>query len=98
MLIIINPACPSFTVVSYSWYKGNVMNFIRPALKPYIFVSSDGKLYFSSVTKDDAGEYFCLVTRPVADSTVQGGKQSMPILLRVIESSQYIHIVIISLL
>ena len=65
------------------------MNFIRPALKPYIFVSSDGKLYFSSVTKDDAGTYFCLVTRPLADNTVQGGKRSMPIRLNVIESSEY---------
>lgn len=49
-------------------------------------MSSDGKLYFSSVTKDDAGDYYCLVTRPRADSTVQGGKVSTPIRLNIIES------------
>ena len=35
--------------VLYTWYKDDIYNFIRPELKPYIFISHDGRLYFSEV-------------------------------------------------
>lgn len=36
----------------YTWYKDTPSNFVRPELKPYIFVSKDSRLYFSQVSTD----------------------------------------------
>ena len=58
-------------------------NLVRPSVKWYIFVSSDGTLYFQSVTRDDVGDYICMVTRPDARDNAQGGKTSEPIPLEV---------------
>ena len=69
--------------ISYTWAKGSVENLVRPTVKWYIFVSSDGTLYFQSVTRDDVGEYLCMVTRPDAKDNAQGGKTSEPIPLEV---------------
>ncbi len=33
----------------YTWYKNLPSNFVRPELKPYIFISKDSRLYFSEV-------------------------------------------------
>lgn len=48
--------------VRYQWTKGDGSNFLRPELQRYIFISNNGKLYFSEITRDDAGEYRCIVT------------------------------------
>jgi len=81
-----NPPKSGYNALSYAWFKDQPKNFIRPNVKWYIFVSSDSKLYFQSVTKDDAGDYFCIVTRPNSMANFQEGKVSMPIPLRVIET------------
>ncbi|XP_046353215.1 contactin-like [Haliotis rufescens] len=57
--------CPPITVkpaAKYQWYKNNVANFIRPSLQSYIFISNNGKLYFSEVTRTDEGRYHCIVS------------------------------------
>nr|AUG84451.1 contactin [Platynereis dumerilii] len=72
--------------ILYSWYRNNIMNFVRPELKPYTFISNNGKLYFSSVTKDDEGEYYCMVLSPRAGVSSSEGKVSMPIRLSVREA------------
>jgi len=71
--------------ISYTWYKGSIRNLVRPTVKWYIFVSSDGTLYFQSVTRDDVDSYFCMVTSPDAQSA---GKVSEPIPLEVIEAGK----------
>ncbi|KAL4229020.1 ROBO3 [Mactra antiquata] len=47
--------------VSYQWYRGLNADFVRPDLNPYIFISSNGKLYFSEVTQNDEADYYCIV-------------------------------------
>lgn len=71
--------------VLYTWYKNDIYNFIRPEVKPYIMISNDGRLYFSEVTSDDAGDYYCLIYKP-GQATSQG-KVSMPTQLKVTEGS-----------
>src|SRR6218665_2988368 len=75
-------------VLSYAWYKDTILNFIRPNVRWYTFVSSDGKLYFQFVTSDDEGDYYCVVTRPNTMDNFQEGKISMPIPLRVTETGE----------
>ncbi|BFZ22584.1 hypothetical protein BsWGS_25623 [Bradybaena similaris] len=49
--------------VAVKWYKeDDGPNFMRTDLHPYIFVSNNGKLYFSEISQMDAGEYHCFVT------------------------------------
>lgn len=79
-----------FIALSYIWYKDSFLNFIRPNVKWYTFVSSDGKLYFQFVTKDDEGNYWCLVSRPNTLDNFQEGKLSMPIPLRVTETGMFV--------
>ncbi|XP_045209360.2 contactin-like [Mercenaria mercenaria] len=52
---------PYKPAVSYQWYRGQIADFVRPDLNPYIFISSNGKLYFSEVTKNDEADYRCIV-------------------------------------
>lgn len=80
------PPKSGYSTLSYIWYKDSFLNFIRPNVKWYTFVSSDGKLYFQFVTKDDEGNYWCLVSRPNTLDNFQEGKLSMPIPLRVTET------------
>ncbi|KAK6176500.1 hypothetical protein SNE40_014772 [Patella caerulea] len=57
--------CPSITfkpAIVYQWYKDYVPNFVRPSLQKHIFISDNGKMYFSEVTTEDAGRYHCMVT------------------------------------
>ena len=64
------------------------MNMVRSSVKWYIFISSDGTLYFQSVTRDDDGDYYCMVTVPDAQGNFQEGKVSEPIPLRVTEAGK----------
>ena len=82
---IINHSDLHVSVLSYSWYKDKFSNFIFSNRKPHIFISRDGKLYFSTATKDDQGNYTCVVAVP----GITGGKHSMPIPLHVKESCEF---------
>ncbi|XP_041371563.1 contactin-like [Gigantopelta aegis] len=48
--------------VRYQWYKNSAMNFVRPEMNHYLFISHNGKLYFSETQQLDAGNYHCVVT------------------------------------
>lgn len=69
----------------YAWYKGTFLNFVRSKFKPYVFVSRNGHLYFQSITKDDEGDYVCVVTsvNPASSISSSGGKISREIPIRV---------------
>ena len=73
------------------FWLGEDGQFIYTDRKPYIFISLNGKLYFSSVTKDDEGYYQCLITVPESQYSHNGGKQSQPIDLFVYESCKYLN-------
>ncbi|PVD35862.1 hypothetical protein C0Q70_02831 [Pomacea canaliculata] len=45
--------------VQYQWLKDNAQ-FMRPEFQSYIFISNNGKLYFSEVTRSDEGRYQCI--------------------------------------
>ncbi|ELT90327.1 hypothetical protein CAPTEDRAFT_180331 [Capitella teleta] len=75
--------------VLYTWYKDDIYNFIRPELKPYIFISNDGRLYFSEITADDVGAYYCLIYKP--GQALAEGKVSMPTEVKVVEGSPGIY-------
>ncbi|XP_033745615.1 contactin-like [Pecten maximus] len=46
--------------ITYQWKRG--FEFIITDLNPYIFISQDGKLYFSEVTRSDNGDCYCIAT------------------------------------
>ncbi|XP_055860413.1 contactin-like isoform X2 [Biomphalaria glabrata] len=46
--------------VKYNWYKKDAQQFVRPEYQAYMFISQNGKLYFSEVTRADEGSYFCI--------------------------------------
>lgn len=46
---------------TYQWYKDSVMFFIRPDFQKHIFMSRNGKLYFSELNISDKGTYYCVV-------------------------------------
>ncbi|XP_052780285.1 contactin-like [Mya arenaria] len=65
--------CPPITsslagAISFQWMKSYTQDgfldseYIRPELNSYIFVSSNGKLYFSEVTEADHAYYRCIAT------------------------------------
>lgn len=47
--------------ISYNWIKDQTTP-INSRLTPYLFISGDGQLYFSEVTRGDNGMYFCMAT------------------------------------
>lgn len=47
--------------ISYNWIKDQNTP-INSGLTPYLFISGDGQLYFSEVTRGDNGMYFCMAT------------------------------------
>ena len=65
----------------YQWRFKNEPLFTN--LKPYVFISRNGKLYFSTVTDEDEGTYECFVTVPSTKYSAQGGKKSEPIELKI---------------
>ena len=82
----------SFSAVLYAWYKNNIYNFVRPDLKPYIFISHDSRLYFSEVTIDDAGQYYCVVSK--SNQFSQSSPVSMPTRLQVDEGSKELVLIV----
>ncbi|XP_041372375.1 contactin-like [Gigantopelta aegis] len=46
--------------VRYQWLKGDTRTFVRPEMQTYIFISANGRLYFSEVTRIDEGDYRCI--------------------------------------
>ncbi|XP_046331627.2 contactin-like [Haliotis rufescens] len=54
---------PNFNpVLRYQWFKDSAAHFVRPNLNQYMFISNNGKLYFSETQQSDAGAYHCVVT------------------------------------
>ncbi|KAI8778190.1 contactin, partial [Biomphalaria glabrata] len=47
--------------VVYTWIKAG-QQFVRPEYQTYIFISANGRLYFSEVTMSDEAEYTCVVS------------------------------------
>ncbi|XP_046563536.1 contactin-like [Haliotis rubra] len=61
--------------VAYNWLKGSGSNFIRTDINPHIFISYNGKLYFSEVTDTDETYYRCVVKLISESSAVIGSHQ-----------------------
>ncbi|XP_064610241.1 contactin-like isoform X2 [Liolophura sinensis] len=53
----------------YQWYKDSARNFLRPSLQKYLFISYNGKLYFSEATRVDQGNYYCVVQLRTTENT-----------------------------
>lgn len=49
-----------FSAVKYNWFKESAYSFVRPEYQTYQFISQNGKLYFSEVTRADEGRYHCI--------------------------------------
>ncbi|XP_033733022.1 contactin-like [Pecten maximus] len=82
--------------VVYNWmrqsYSGSGFEYIYTELMPYMFLSANGKLYFTEVTRVDQADYYCQVTLAGLSSTVVGSSQppsktSLPIFLSVSDSA-----------
>ena len=74
------------TAVKYNWFKENTNTFVRPRYQSYQFISQNGKLYFSEVTRADEGKYHCIAILTGVNRYTIGTKQpptrsSMPIQL-----------------
>ena len=65
--------CFFFTAVVYNWEKDSQDIFI--STNPYIFISSNGRLYFSEVTQADEGNYNCRVSLSGISKTIVGTSQ-----------------------
>ncbi|XP_076455700.1 contactin-like isoform X2 [Babylonia areolata] len=77
--------------VAYGWMKFTPGNFLRTDLMTHLFVSYNGKLYFSEVGASDAAEYFCMVKLMAQSGSAMGTDQpparvSLPIELEVTQS------------
>ncbi|XP_029647063.1 contactin-2 isoform X1 [Octopus sinensis] len=46
----------------YQWTKDSVTNYIKTERQQYMFISNNGRLYFSEIGGPDAGKYYCMVT------------------------------------
>lgn len=80
------------SAVSYQWYKDD-KQFVRPDLHTYIFISRNGKLYFSEVSTPDRGNYRCIVKLTAHNGAAIGTDQppsrtSLPTLLDVQNGSK----------
>ncbi|XP_060074968.1 contactin-like [Ylistrum balloti] len=81
--------------VTYQWLRRRTGSYVRPDLTPYIFISRNGKLYFSVVSKEDEDEYFCIVELASNNGAAIGTNQppsrtSRPILLSVTQQVETI--------
>ncbi|XP_021368821.1 contactin-like [Mizuhopecten yessoensis] len=65
--------------VVYNWmrqgFSGSGFEYIYTELMPYMFISTNGKLYFTEVTRVDEADYYCQVTLSGVSSTVVGSSQ-----------------------
>ena len=73
--------------------RGEIPMFINKDLMPYIFVSYNGRLYFSEVTAADENAYFCHVTLTSVDESSSGmgqapNRMSQEIRLRVTQQGE----------
>ncbi|KAL3852170.1 hypothetical protein ACJMK2_015845 [Sinanodonta woodiana] len=73
--------CPTINsgyarAIRYQWLRFP-NQFLRPELNTYQFISYNGKLYFSEVTRVDEGTYFCVATliAPSGDLNYVGSSQ-----------------------
>lgn len=67
---------PSYKpAIQFQWYKNTPNNFIRTNLLNYIFISKNGRLYFSEVSNSDAGDYYCVISLVSDDSQVFSSAQ-----------------------
>lgn len=93
-----------FPALVYAWKKSDSADFwsekidVRPELNHQVFVSGNGKLYFSEVTGADNGYYFCIVTmtlqninQNVISTHGTPSKTSNPVQLRVTSSGRFIY-------
>ena len=83
------------TAVAFGWMKFLPGNFLRTDLNTHLFVSYNGKLYFSEVGISDAAVYYCMVKlMPLRGSTIgtdqPPARVSLPIELEVTDSCEYI--------
>ncbi|XP_059143643.1 contactin-like [Physella acuta] len=74
--------------VKYNWYKQSTTHFVRPEYQKYMFISQNGKLYFSEVSRADEGMYYCLavlsgVNQYTISSLQPPSRTSLPISLHV---------------
>ena len=86
--------------VSYSWRRRKLTDDEKslplfPDTTPHIFVSANGKLYFTEVTKADEADYYCQVTLCGAEGKIlrsapPPNSTSQPISLRVTNQGKYI--------
>ncbi|RUS74476.1 hypothetical protein EGW08_017751 [Elysia chlorotica] len=68
--------------ISYQWMKGDSLQFVRPEFQEYIFISKNGKLYFSEVTRADESTYRCIAVLAGVNSFTIGqapSRISLPI-------------------
>ncbi|XP_025081186.1 contactin-3-like [Pomacea canaliculata] len=77
--------------IQYQWLKDNAQ-FVRPEFQSYIFISNNGKLYFSEVTRSDEGRYQCIaelmgVNRFTIGTNQPPARFSLPIPLAVSDQS-----------
>ncbi|KAH9509768.1 hypothetical protein Btru_045155 [Bulinus truncatus] len=60
--------------VVYNWIKAG-QQFVRPEFQTYMFISSNGRLYFSEVTMSDEAEYTCIVSLTGVNQYTIGSSQ-----------------------
>lgn len=60
--------------IVYTWIK-NGLQFVRPEFQTYIFISRNGKLYFSEITQTDEGTYTCIVSLAGVNQFTVGSSQ-----------------------
>lgn len=64
------------TAAVFNWQRGEKREYIFSSTTPYTFVSSNGQLYFSEVTRVDEGDYFCQITLTALSGTALGTSQA----------------------
>lgn len=67
---------------TYNWRKQSVGSFKRDPIytynNPHIFISNNGRLYFTEATEDDVADYYCEVTLNVYDDQNAIGSAQAP--------------------
>ena len=58
------------------WRRGNPPEEIITDINEYMFVSANGRLYFSEVTPRDAMEYYCQVSLTSLTTSALGTSQA----------------------